>query len=345
MTGPKYLAMVATLACAAVTNAATVEFFDDFATGLTPAVTRSVTGDLKTSSTIVSTTPFGAGSGEYLHTRTEAGTSRSVGVSIVNYTNNSVWNTLVGTPVLNGGISYLKLNGGFDILVRPNSQDRSSETATGSGVYNVDRGYFRFADIDGRVGATGLRINYSGLSNGLLTLQLSSNAANSFGTSAGIFSTNSSALIFSVVNTLMPDEQTVHLGFTLSTDDTTGQVTYKMWGVQGTGSIDTTTSTVGSGGLLAMGTFYANATAIGQAFSTTSPEWWKYSPQELFYHNTNFIPPDGSATIRPIDVDYDNVRLQSGVVTEFTGVPVPEPTSMAILGLSVLGLAGRRRNA
>ena len=170
------------------------------------------------------------------------------------------------------GITYTTLNGAFDLFVCPNSIDPSS-------------GWFRPVDI-----SNGMRIVFNS-ANGLQLL-VTSTASLGLGSAPGSFTTNSTwALPGAITSTSNPFTTglVTHLGITFNTNALTGQITMKVFAVQGTGSITTSSNT----NLLATQSFYASAAAIGPN-PLPSGAWTMTQPS--------------SSTINT-SVDYDTVRL------------------------------------
>lgn len=331
----------AIMVSAAAANAGTV-FYDDFDGGLTTGVTRNLASPAPITTAVVNTSPFA--DGNYLHAEAPSGSAQIWGpknVDSYNMPGVSLWNKLAGaTAITAPGGSYLNLNGGFDVFVRANSQDRGALIGTGPN-YNTDRMYFRPVFVDRKSFNSGLRLAFTGLGNGAITLELQSNNANTFGTTAGSFTATNAPIGSAVVNSLFgtydnttPQGQTVHIGFTFSTDPSTGQVTERIWGINGLGDIDTTQTS--GPALLSTQTFYVNANNVGTVAGVITPfgstgSWYDVS-----------VASNGALT-NNISVDFDRYRIQDGTVTSFTGVP--EPTSMAVLGLSAVLLGARRRKA
>lgn len=256
----------------------------------------SVTGgtrSLPATGSIQSGSPFASGSGSYIN---EAAPMGNGAVNIVKYNPASPansWAALAGTVTI-GGTAYVTLNGGFDFFICPNSVEKYVSA------------WFPRLDISTISGTTGMRLIFNGNTSEALQLHVVTGSASGVGSTAASFTKSDT---FSL--TLPPTGGTglgymrgpfgtpgtvAHMGVTFNTNPATGLITMKVFGVAGTGEIDTSSSIMGQGNLLGMQTFYASAAAIGASPLPTG-QWGLDSWTAAGTFNT------------PVSVDYDMVRL------------------------------------
>lgn len=306
--------------------------FNDTFTGNPAGGTRALVNNVNQTAVINTTTPVA--DAEYLKTTVNAGVA-TFGTGVNTYTPTSAsnsWNTLVGSDVVVGANHFLNLNGGFDIFFHPNTTETPTTNNTS---------WFRPVDVNGRVGtgagATGMRLIFSGINPNRLDLEVAGPGSTTYFQAPT--ATSSAFTAFGAANGLgfgamggnntavtIANGSTFHYGFTFSTNQSTGEIDVKVFGVAGNGAIDTTTST----NLLWEKFFYGNGAALsnnGAAAVLPTGAWtWNVS-----------------SSVNPFlatDVDWDGYRIQSGTVTSFDGA-IPEPASLGLLGLGCL-LAIRR---
>jgi len=246
----------------------------------------SITGGtraLGATTSIQTASPLAPGtSGAYLKSSIPAGAATT---TIVTYTPSgpaNSWSALIGAPLNIGGVNYLNLNGAFDLFVRPNQ--------TEAGV-----SWFRPVDISAISGSTGMRFILTANQFDLLT----ATGTNALGNAPNSFTTNNSFSLTSPINNFTNYFLTgsiVHLGVTFNTNPATGQITIKIFGSPNVGALNTSSSTVGQGNLLAMQTLYANATLIGSTALPTGA--WTMTAR-----------PRGTTFEAATKVDYDAVTL------------------------------------
>ena len=311
----------------AVNAHAGVIFQDNFDSAPTGATRTLVTAAGVTNS-IASTNPLGASDGAYLNS-TVSGTG---GKSIVTYTPTSAassWAALQGADTVVGANSFMTLNGGFDLFVRPNI---SSST--------TDDNWFRVLDLSAINGTTGTGIRLvlganggnPGLKEEFITSGVNGNkiqaadsgvgnkAGGAFNISTG-FDTTRLQAVTANNSSLFVDGQVTHLAYTFSTNPTTGMITLKTYAQAGTGALDTATLTP-----LSTINIYVNGTGVGSnALSSGS---WTIQENPIIANN---------------NVDYDTIRLyDTAAPTVFAGVPEPTTVGLVSGGLLLLGLSRKK---
>ena len=256
--------------------------------------------------------PFTITSFSYLNTFIASGAAGNP--AVVTYAPASAsnsWGALAGTITVNG-ITYVTLNGGFDLYVCPNSFERG----------NVS--WFRPIDINGISGAAGMRIVLSGTSDDRVQLRITTGAERGLGSASGAFTSDDSFKLCGAIESarsIFTAGTVVHLAVTFKTDAATGRITIKMFGVSGVAPINTESGTVGVGNLQAMQTFYASAAAIG-AKPLPTGSW------------TMFTTP---SSISNVNVDYDTIRLYDNEPELFPSLgvlnrsPLPWKASFSVL--------------
>ncbi len=257
---------------------------------------------LPATSSIQGGTVFTNGSGSYLNSTAPVGSNIITVATYSPATSSNSWAALLGTPINLGGINYLNLNGAFDLFVRPNYTESGAA-------------WFRPVDVE--YGGP-LRIIFNGSGTGQIQLEVATTAT-ALGSAPGSFTAvNTWALpsAISSVPNLFTSGAVTHYGITFNTASN-GQITMKVFGVAGTGALDTTSGTVGVGNLLAKQSFYANADTIGPNPLPTGD--WSMTAR-----------PAGTTFAAATSVDYDTVRLYNSVPGTFPTVtsapsPVPAP--------------------
>ncbi len=268
-------------------------------TGAFPNGSPGVTNTIE--STVTGTLPFSAASGSYAKSAVTGGdTGASKTIVTFAPTASGAFSKLAGTFVLNGR-TYLKLNGAFDVFVRPNSV--AADTTE----------WFRPIDVDARSSNAGLRLIFNGLggsSVGNLQLQLASNAAVFNATDPTFATGNVTSRALNTSGLSVVAGSTYHLAFTFSTNTATGLITMRVFGVVGTGPINTATATNQIGVM----TFYANgATITANALSSGQ---WSVTERDA--------PTPWPAT----SVYYDALRVYDSVPATLEALPAtPSDTS------------------
>ena len=195
---------------------------------------------------IPSNSPFSTGnSGSYLESSIPAGSASATIVTYTPSTASSSWSALVGPPINAGGVNYVCLNGAFELFVRPNQTEAGTN-------------WFRPVDITAISDSAGMRL----IVNSTQVQILTASGTNALGNAPGSFTTDNSFSLTSPINTYANYLLTgaiVHLGVTFNTNAQTGQITVKVFGAPNIGALNTSSSTVGQGNLLAVQTLYANA--------------------------------------------------------------------------------------
>ncbi len=317
----------ALLGCVAAANAGVV-FQADFngsgngTGGAGDIVTSGGTGSLATgnanfAASIQGTTPVTGGN--YLNTLWPSTGSGGGSGTYVTYTPTnaaSSFASFVGTPVSSGGRSYLNMNGGYDVFTRLNVADTTvPRSAEWLGAITV-------------MDNSGVVFTFNGLGWGAARLQINTTATNGFTDYTKLSGPNGSAT-GSVTNVAYMDGigdfyngvGSYHLGFTFSTDQTTGLITAKVFGRKDMEAIDTTATT----DLQYSASFHLDTATVGTG--PISSGVWHQS---------------GWANIAGESADYDTVRLYAGTPASFDAVP--EPASLSLLGLGGLTLLRRRRH-
>ena len=252
------------------------------------------------SNSVIGTTPFVASSGNYLNTAATSTSGSSINMVTFTPTNTaSSWGAFSQGTVNSG--SNVNLNGAFDMFIRPNSADTTSQ--------------FWFRPVDVANGSTGLRIILNGAlysSNASMQLLIIGPTA-SIGTDGITYGTTqvSTTPAYKLTNGTIH-----HIAFSLSTDST-GKVTGKLFGAQGVGPIDTSSSAA----LLGTMTFYVKAAVVTASPAFSSGAWTMYNRETTA---SNY--------------DCDTVRMFSAVPGTFSGlsqVPLaPVITSAGAAGAS-----------
>lgn len=202
--------------------------------------------------------------------------------------------SLASTLTINGK-AYIALNGGFDCFVRPNAIAAGDST------------WFRPIDINSRVSTSGLRLIFNGTSNGDIRVELASNGA-PFSSAAKLSGTQTGGFVGAANDIILISNPaqittagtTYHVGFTFNTNATTGVVTLRLFGIAGTGTIDTTATP------LASATFKIDGAIVGS--TPLGSGSWTMSER--------CSTPSWAAT----SVDYDTVRLYSRDPGSFIGL-------------------------
>jgi hypothetical protein len=271
-------------------------------------------GGADSTSGVVSDAPD-LGGGGFLRAVVPASTASPVGVAPqgATFTPASPASSLAAMFGVVGG--QASLNGGFDFFIRPNNNEINA-TPPGQ--------QFRVLDHSA-VGTGGLRIVLSGPS-GSSDIRLETiTAANGIVLPSSATTNNVSTLSNAAFQ--MTADNTYHLGVTYSTD-AAGTVTQKVFGIQGSGAIDTAATTVATG-LLATSTFNFDESIVT---STTGFPTGAY--------DFGILQTGNSARTQ----DFDEFRLYNTVPAEFAAnVPVPEPTTAAALAIGCIALLSRRR--
>jgi hypothetical protein len=246
--------------------------------------------------TVIGTSPFSANSGNYVHSAVASGSASNQTVATFTPTSAATsWDAITGTTTV-GTTTYTTLNGGFDLLVRPDS------TASG------DTSWFRPIDISNISGTTGMRIILTGNSGAQLQLQvLTASGTDGLGSSAGSFTTNNSfALSGGLTDMSNPfvNGSITHIAVTFSTNNLTGQITMSVFAVSGTGAIDTASTA----NLLGSQSFYASASVIGATPLPTGA--WSMT--------------DRYSNAQATAIDYDTPRIFNFLPTTFAIGPAFE---------------------
>ena len=262
--------------------------------------TAGAARSLPATSSIQGGTVFTNGSGNYLNATAPVGSNTITVATYSPATVSNSWAALLGAAVTNGAFHYLNLNGAFDLFVRPNYTESGAA-------------WFRPVDVE--YGGP-LRIIFNGSSGGQLQLEVATTAT-ALGSAPGSFTAvntwSLSGAISSVPN-LFTSGAVTHYGITFNTASN-GQITMKMFGVAGSGALDTASGTVGVSNLLAKQSFYANADMIGPNPLPTGV--WSMTAR-----------PAGPTFAAATSVDYDTVRLYNSVPGTFptaTNAPGPVP--------------------
>ncbi len=249
-------------------------------------------------STIDTGDPFTPSSAAYLESAIPVGTPAGGQYSVVTYTPTAPansWSSLVGSVTV-GGVSYKTLNGAFDVFVSVNASESGSA-------------WFHPVDVDGRSGTSGMRLVFAGTGGtGALGLEVQTGSPTGLGTAPGTFTANNTYSLSSPINNVpnpFVADPVMHLGIAFATNPASGQVTMKVFGVPGTGPIDTTTSA----DLLKSQSFYISGSAVG-ATALPSGAWSMWARP---YNGSSFTTLD--------DVDYDTLRLYQTVPAAFPGLP------------------------
>ncbi|MEI8195929.1 MAG: hypothetical protein WCI73_08485, partial [Phycisphaerae bacterium] len=279
------------------------------ATGPGNIVQSGGTGALGTgtgvSTTISTLSPFTAGSDSYVNSSLAVGAANASSVATITPASaaNS-WAALIGTPISANGFSYLNINGGFDLFVRPNA----TETGTTA--------WFRPVDIGGGSYPMRLIFNGAGSGGGILQLELKTTASALSSVYNFATTTTDSFSLPGALSVGSPFSlgSITHLGFTFNTSPTTGLITVNVYSLGGTGTIDTTSAT----NRLATQSFYANAATIG-ANPLPNGAW-------TITERTNNGSTFGAAT----SIDYDSVRIYNSTPTSFAGLPLSAPPTNAL---------------
>ena len=248
---------------------------------------------------ISSTNPFTPAGAAYLNANIPAGSAQST--NLITYTPSSAansWAAMAGTVTV-GTTTYTTLNGGFDLFVRP-----------GSGI-TAGNSWLRPIDITQISGSTGMRIIFNGITNNRVQMMIKTGSTTGLGANPGVFDKGDTFGLPGAMTVSAPAAftlgGTMHFGVTFSTD-TAGKITMKLFGVSGTGAIDTSSDTVGVGNLLGQQTFYANAAAIGPNALPTGA--WTMTAR-----SDNGQPFTAATT-----VDYETIRLYDSKPGAFPGI-------------------------
>ena len=249
--------------------------------------------------TSINTSPFTVGSGNYVNFAVTAGTTgRLYPATFTPTAVGNSWAAMAGSVKI-GAYSYLTLNGGFDIFVRPNAISSTYDT------------WFRPVDVGG---GTPFRLIFNGSVTGVLQLQIISTSS-VFSNSSTFSTTYTTTMSLTGALGGLVNHFTLgavrHLGFTFSTNASTGLVTMNAYGVDGTGAIDTTSST----NLLGSQTFYVNGATL--------------LPSQLPSGGWSMAGDAGTATWPTTNVDYESVRLYNKTPGSFAALPYSAPANVA----------------
>lgn len=321
---PAITRMVAIIVVALATfpASAAVVFEDSFDQSNSSGGSRALVNNSNISNGIVTTSPFSTASGSYLRSNPTNGSGTS---NIVTYTPSSLassWEAMAGSLTI-GSNQYTTLNGGFDLFIRPQSTDTQNN--------RMDVHWFRPVDFTGNSQA--FRFIFEGNAAGQLLIQLIGQNGQSIATAdnPSTFNQTNHSLTYNNFFNQLTLGESYHLGFTFATDITSGKITLSIFGVTGTGAIDTTSTTQ----RLATNEFYINDTvarAGGESIFGGERSWTMSARDSSnnFQNNTS--------------IEYDTVRMHTGTVTSFDALPVPEPARalLMLVGLSTM-LWHRRR--
>lgn len=207
-----------------------------------------------------------------------------------------------------------RLNGGFDFFFRPIASDIAG-AAPGQQV--------RFLD-ESATGSGGLRMVFAGpASSSDVRLEVIATAGgftNPAGNSVSSFSIEAAPAF------QMTADNIYHLGVTFSTDSA-GLVTAKVFGIEGSGAIDTAATTV-AGGLLKTQQFDINEDVVTSMIGLPTGAY-----------DFGMLQAGNS----PRNQDFDEFRLYDVSPAQFAA-NVPEPAALGLLCAGALGLLARRRH-
>ena len=189
---------------------------------------------------------------------------------------------------------------------------------------DLDRGEeLRFLDNDNRSN-NGLRIVVQGGSSlGDLYVEVIGNA-NAFGDGT----TNKVTRATSAFQ--IPADTLYHLGVTFSTDDTTGETTVRLFGLEGNQTLDTSATTLTEGFLGSL-SFNLNEAVVTNGFISGA-------------YDIGALRNSGADKLQY----FDHYRLYDAVPAAFLAVPEPSSVILAsggLLGLAFLGWRRRKRAA
>jgi len=285
--------------------------------GASDLVTLGGTGELLTkgSATANVLTSSSMGGGAYLELSSPSGTGTVTWPAEVRITPTSSSTSLASMFSKPSGLP--SLNGGFDFLFRSGVEFSKDNAA-------VAESWFRAFDADYRdagdtnVNTNGLRLNLMNSVAGKIGVNVFTN--NYYITEFnGVSQTTCSQVYANSGYITMAANEVWHLGVMFSTD-ASGLITMKLFGVAGTGAIDTTSAT----NLLGSCTFKLDATKITNGFTPGAFDFGLYSDKRS-----------------PKTQDFDCLRIYDATPTQFAAVP--EPATLGLLGLGGLVL-GIRRN-
>lgn len=270
-------------------------------------------GGTDSTSAVVSDAPD-LGGGGYLRAVVSGSSAVPAGVAPqgATFIPESAANSLAAMYSVKGG--QAGLNGGYDFFFRPNFTDIA---ASGGQT-------FRALDVSA-VGSGGLRIVLSGTF-GSNDIRLETITATGGITLPGGSTTNN---VSTTSNTLfqLAADTVYHLGVTYSTD-VDGNVTVRLFGVEGSAAINTSAASLAEG-LLASSTFNLNEAVVT---SLTGLPTGAY--------DFGILQSANAARTQ----DFDEFRLYDAVPAEFAA-NIPEPTALGLLMVGGLLVARRSRRA
>ncbi|MDD5199521.1 MAG: PEP-CTERM sorting domain-containing protein [Terrimicrobiaceae bacterium] len=299
--------------------------------------------------------PLSSLSGGYLNA-VQSPTSPASGFAIATFTPSTPGAgssaTGLGTFYAGQVNGFTALQGGMDVFVRPDTLNTVQHS-----------GWFRLLDsnnLGSVANAGGLRFIITGTNGvynastaplGNIQIQIAASANTAGGpnvfsnlaavTGPGAAGTNGTNSVAATNNLFITTSQaangfgfaegiSLHIGFTFETD-LNGLITMRLFGVTGTGAIDTSAS---SPQLLVTQTFNLAGSVGLSASSVFQTGAWNIRQNTALAGDT-------------VSVSYDELRLYNSAPASFDALPVPEPGTYALgmAGLLALVVLRRRRRA
>ena len=275
----------------------------DVVSGVTGGTATIRDGGAGTSQVLTSPDVFGDGG--YLVTLYPAGAVPPYGARVTPASAASSFAAMFSTD---GGSGQRQLEGAMDFFFRSDS--------------NIDAGEeLRFLDNDNR-GNSGLRMVWQGWTSGYGDMRFEV-IGNTDALGTGVSSLSAYAGTgFQIQGSLL-----YHLGMTVTTDDATGQSTLKLFGVEGTGAINTSASTLEQGFIGSL-SFNINESVVLNGFTAGA-------------YDLGNLRNSGQTNQQ----EYDKFRIYDSVPAQFDAIPEPSTALLTALGWVALARSVFRRRA